>query len=205
MTKLQVIERIRKDCEEYGHGRKKWWAENLGIHQQTLSYWLHGQRTPRAYQVQQIFDRFSIMNKPEEAQAWASLLRNSYFNHQTINQQILVTAIKTILSSSTVEVRTLAFLSYILEVSDIEELYDSNSLLRNRLGWLLEMSGKQPNFRPAKTQYKPIINAPGSFSNPKTIAYLKKTQTPIGKRWHIYDADLSQIKRSFIGRLSTDR
>ena len=205
MEELHVIERIEKDCKEKGHGRKKWWAENLGIHQQTLSYWLHGHRRPRGYRVQQMNNHLSIMNEAQEAQIWSSFLRSNYFNQQDIDSQILVRAIKIILSSETVSSRTLAFVSYVIENSEIDQLYDDHSLLRNRLGWLLEVSGKCPCFKPIKSKTMPLVDIGVAYSEPKAISYLKRIQTTLGKRWNVYDADITQIKGSFIGRLSTNR
>ncbi|TET53121.1 MAG: hypothetical protein E3J54_04925 [Actinobacteria bacterium] len=204
MEELHVIKRIEKDCREKGHGRKKWWAENLGVHQQTLSYWLHGHRRPRGYRVQQMNNHLSIMNDKAETLIWSGFLRNTYLKSQTVNSGILVSAIKNILSTETVDSRTLAFISYVIENSHICKLYDDYSLLRNRLGWLLEVSGKCPTFKPVKSKTMLLVKAPGSYSNPKVIEYLKQIQTPIGKRWHVYDADISKTKRSFIGRLRTD-
>ncbi len=205
METLQVIERIEKDCQEKGHGRKKWWAETLGIHQQTLSYWLHAHRRPRGQRVQQINNHLSIMKEAKEAQTWSSILRRSYFDQQEIDAQILITAIKQILSSETIGSRDLAFISHILENSGVDRLYDNHSLLRNRLGWLLEASSKCPDFRPTKTKTMPFVDIGVSYTQPKALGYLKRVQTPLGRRWHVYDADISEIKRSFIGRLQANR
>ncbi len=199
MDTLQVIERIEKDCQEKGHGRKKWWAEILGIHQQTLSYWLHAHRRPRGQRVQQMNDLLSIMNKNSEIEIWRDYLLDIYLGDREINKTIVVEAINKIMSSEVVDSRTLGFLSFVVENTDIDDFDVRYPLLRNRLGWLLEISGKHACFRPAKSKTMPLVDIGSSQANPAVIKYLKKIQTPIGRRWHVYDADITDIRGSYIG------
>ncbi len=205
MEKLQVIERIRKDCEENGHGRKKWWADNLGIHQQTLSYWLHGHRTPSRKHFEDIDNLVSVLNKEKEFAAWKNYLFYLHYSKQKIPNDLLKDFIIKLLSSETVDSRLLGFLSFIIKNSNIENLSHLNPYLKNRLGWLLEVSGKSPVFKPAKMKTMFFVRTPLNKSNPKTINYLKKIQTPAGKRWKLYDCEINEIRRSFIGQsISTD-
>lgn len=73
-----------------------------------------------------------------------------------------------------------------------------DSLLQNRLGWLMEVSGRKPNFKPLKSTNMPLVIFPGSFLNEKTVNYLKSIQTKHGKRWYVYDCDIKSIVRSYV-------
>ncbi len=199
MENLQVIQRIEKDCQEKGHGRKKWWAQNLGVHQQTLSYWLHGHRRPRGYRVQQMNNCFSIMNDKNEIEIWNDYLLDIYYDDRKINNKILAEEITKIMSAETIDPRTLGFLSFMIITRDISDFGAPYSLLQNRLGWLLEVSGKCPYFKPFKSKVMPLVDVGSSYTNPSIVAYLKKIQTSIGKRWHVYDVDITDIRGSFIG------
>lgn len=139
------------------------------------------------------------MNDKSEIEIRNDYLLDIYYDDRKINNKILAEEITKIMSVEIIDPRTLGFLSFMIMTRDISEFGAPYSLLQNRLGWLLEVSGKCPCFKPAKSKTMPLVDIGESYDEPKAIAYLKCIQTSLGKRWHVYDSDIKDIRGSFIG------
>jgi len=194
---MKVLALLKKDFQEYGYGRKKWWAERLNIPPLMISHWRAGRQYPSGQHVEAIFDIFEHLEADKYLPLWANHLYEIYFSHLKVDENILKEIIYQILKAETIEPRTLALASLFVEKYKLE-FEPTEDRLINRLGWLLESANIKPHFKPTlkKTEFFVKVDLP---LDSKTLhAYLKKQQTKQGKRWHLFDASITQIKESFI-------
>lgn len=190
-----VIEKLKKDCLRHGYGRKKWWADLLGVPPLTLSHWIAGRQNPNGKNSLQILTLLKQVEKDTQGEAWKESLWDAYYSGQPIPSKILSMIILEILSLSGVDSRTLALLSRLIERFHPEISAPDKPGLKNRLGWLMEISGQKPHFAPycaagTQTLFK-LFPQSGRLKK-----YLRHYQTPLGKKWRLYDCPLQSIKDS---------
>lgn len=192
---MQLLQRLRKDCIQHGYGRKKWWAERLGVPSLTLSHWLSGRQRPNgkhAIQIQKILDGFE---GEKRLQAWQECLWDSYYSGQPIPKKILSFILLETLERPTIDSRTLALMSCLVEKQGPSFEIPCFAKVKNRLGWLLEVSGRKPPFTPDESNgVQCLLPIPGKSG--RLRKYLKKYQTSIGRKWKILDCPLNKMKSS---------
>ncbi len=121
------------------------------------------------------------------------VLWKSYYDQKRFPVYFLPNIILTILSRTELNSRLLALLSLIIQKVPLHFSIPSNLKLRNRLGWLLEISGKTASFSPAVSTQNLLENTSRSEGMKK---YFRNFQTSEGKKWKIYDCPLNQLKES---------
>jgi hypothetical protein len=191
-----IIKLLNKDCKTHGHGRKKWWADALQVPPLTVSHWLHGRQRPNGKHSLQIQTICESAQKNNSRTVWKNLLWDCYYGNQKIPDNILSAQIIEVLSLPAIDSRTLALLSYYVERNQLEFPLQESPELRNRLGWLLEVSGKETDIKPhAFRRPRPILVIAQS---PALSKHLQSFQTDLGKKWKILDCPLESTKSSFL-------
>jgi hypothetical protein len=67
--------------------------------------------------------------------------------------------------------------------------------LQNRLGWLLDVSGLSPSFRPNRSaQPQSLFLSPARQGS--LDSYFRRNQTPAGRKWKVYDCALDETLQS---------
>lgn len=190
-----ILKQLQKDCANHGYGRKKWWADQLGIPPLTLSHWLAGRQQPNGTHALRIRDILQESEKKQEGTAWKNYLWDSYYLGEAVPVKILPLIILTVLSLPVIDTRTLALLSRLVEKHHPVIDSPTSSTLRNRLGWLLEVSGQKAPFKPEQLfhdrELLPLTSETREFRR-----YLKKQRTPLGRKWHLLDCSLDTTKAS---------
>lgn len=197
MFNTTLLDEFKADCQEHGHGRKKWWASYLGVPPLTISHWLAGRQFPSGDRALAIQHALHQLQLDIEAKQWLTLLFDLHYQHITpYPTSLLPLVIPKILSASALDSRNLAFLSHLIERESppLEPVGDPK--LSNRLGWLLEISHCSASFPVNKGISMQHILKIGQSYN--LSSYFKRHQTPHGKKWKILDCDLTQIKDSFL-------
>lgn len=194
---FDIINRLNKDCKTHGHGRKKWWAHALQVPPMTVSHWLHGRQQPNGKHSLQIQTICEDAKQKKSRTVWKNLLWDCYYSNQKIPEILLSAQIIEILSLPAIDSRTLALLSYYVERNQLEFPLQESPELRNRLGWLIEVSGKATEFQPHPLRkVQPLSDTPT-----RSLALKKKfeaLQTKLGKKWHVMDFPLNTTKESFV-------
>lgn len=196
-----VQELLEKDCNEHGFGRKAWWAKQLGVPPLTISHWLAGRQKPNGQHTRFILDVLQEETATQNFPIWINFLWESYFKKTSLEPHFLESIIPLIFQTKSLSTRTLAFLSFItgkFKLSFMPAL-QATSKLKNRLGWLMEVSNLSASFEPKKRTPDFLVSIFESLDQSADGKnYLLKQQTQIGKKWSIYDCDLSAIKRKFL-------
>ena len=190
-----LIQKLKADCDSVGYGRKKWWADQLGIPPLTLSHWLGGRQRPNGQHVFIIKEFFDQKEDDKKFTVWKEFLWGSYYTGKSVPQEILPIILLEILSSSRLDSRTLALLSRYIERESPKFDVPESGKLRNRLGWLLEISGQKALFSPDKSVRNSTLLKISDKSR-ELKKYLHQYQTPLGKKWHLADCPLDEIKKS---------
>ncbi len=198
LYKQNSVEFINRDCEFHGHGRKKWWAENLGVSSMTLSHWIVGRRHPSAKHLENIFILCEAVASNNEKSGLADNLWQAYYEKKELPTEILKAVCENLLRSNGLKTRLLALLSYLFEKSKPSP-YSEPPVIhswRNRIGWLYESAGLNPGFKPAEIDTTPLLEiSSASTGDMKTIKkYLRAHQTELGKKWNVYDCSLNDLK-----------
>jgi hypothetical protein len=185
-----VIKILEKDCRTHGRGRKAWWAKKLGVPPLTVSHWLHGRQNPNAQRTILIKEFFDANRNSNRRDKWKQILWDCYYQNVPIAPLILAAIVIEILSLPTIDSRTLALLSHLVErLPNTTEtlLPTSDFVLDNRIGWLVETTGLQAAFEPNPfKKSQPLLAIPLSF------------QTRLGKKWHLIDCPLQPIKEQLL-------
>jgi len=191
-----IINRLSRDCNTHGYGRKKWWADTLKVPPLTVSHWLHGRQQPNGQHSLQIQKICEDAKQNNLRTVWKNLLWDCYYGKQKIPENVLSALIIEILSLPAIDSRTLALLSYYVEKYHVEFPLPESPEIRNRLGWLLEVSGKETDIKPhAFRRPRPILIIAQS---PALSKHLQSFQTDLGKKWKILDCPLESTKTSFL-------
>lgn len=195
---MDVLRQIKSDCAHHGYGRKKWWADKFGVPPLTFSHWLAGRQKPNgkhALLMKEILDQ-NESNKRRKT--WKENLWDCYYAGESIPSKILSGIILEILSMSCLDSRTLALLSHFVEREKLTLTLEepSSNRLKNRLGWLLEVSGQKAAFKPVRSPREILL--PFSPGRPQLGKYLCRYQTAVGKKWRLYDCPLDQLKASLL-------
>lgn len=196
--KQDVIEFINRDCKLHGHGRKKWWAENLGVSSMTLSHWLVGRRQPSAKHLENIHILCESVFANNEKSELADSLWQAYYDKKELPAEILKAVCEKLLKSGDLQTRLIALLSYLFEQSKPAPYHEPPVMnsLRNRLGWLYESANLDAGFKPAKIETTQLLELSTAGSGEKKVIkkYLSAQQTELGGRWRVYDCSLDDLK-----------
>lgn len=190
-----LLKEVQEDCLAHGYGRKKWWADRLGIPPLTLSHWLARRQHPSGSHTLRIRETLDGFVKDDRAERWKNYLWNTYYTGWRVPQALLPDIILVVLSQHGLDSRTLGLLSRVVEHVPLIFPTVSSSLIENRIGWLLEVSGKRAPFAPVRSLSTQLFLEAGSRSQ-GLQHYLKRFQTKWGKKWRIYDCPLEEIKKS---------
>lgn len=192
-----VVERLKKDCTTHGYGRKTWWARQLGVPPLTLSHWLAGRQKPNGRNSLKISEAFKHVQEESHKKAWKEYLWDAYYTGQPIPEKILPLIILEILSRSSLDSRTAALLSHFIERAHPDIPTPDTPELRNRLGWLLEMTGLKPTFAPDRSAgLQTLLKL---FPRSRQLKkYLRRYQTRWGRKWYLYDCPLETLKASLL-------
>ncbi len=190
-----IIENLQKDCNFHGYGRKKWWANQLGIPPLTLSHWLAGRQKPNARHSMFIHEIFQQNEKEKELQIFKEYFWDCYYQGKPVPPKIFPAILLQILSSSLLDSRTLALLSRLVEKNQPTFEIPESGKIKNRLGWLLEISG-QPTPFPVDRSINTQTLLHLSTKIPHFKKYSQQYQTQVGKKWRVYDVPLNTLKQS---------
>ncbi|HEX21686.1 MAG TPA: hypothetical protein ENH19_03430 [Actinobacteria bacterium] len=193
-----IIEYLRRDCDSYGRGRKKWWAQQLDVSNMTLSHWLVGRRQPNAFHMEQIYSIYESVAGNREKKDLADSLWQAYYNEQPIAPIWLWTTAEQLMRADGLSTRLLALISWFLEKFPPTSFNEPPliPIKRNRLGWLCESAGLEPGFDPAPIKTVTLLEmAVGLNKDNKDLKhYLRNQQTELGKKWRLYDCQLDDLK-----------
>lgn len=196
-----LLNALEADCARSGHGRKKWWAAQLGIPPLTLSHWLRRRQLPNGLHALAIQQQLNQNDLDRDSRKWLQYLTTLYYDNAPCPPELLTLAIPQILSVSTLDVRSVALLSALIEKQGkVDFDLPTDPKLANRLGWLSEVSGHPAPFSAYKrngTQHLFTIGNVHAHSE-RFRRYFYSKQTPLGKKWMIYDTDLTSLKESFL-------
>ncbi len=190
-----LLKKLQKDCLVHGYGRKKWWADQLGIPPLTLSHWLAGRQQPNGNHALMIQEVLQENEKKYDGVVWKNYLWDTYYLGEKVPAKILPLIILNVLSLPTIDTRTLALLSRFVE--KYHPIFETplSAQNNNRLGWLIEISGQKAQFKPEQRRHNreilPLTSRSKAFRH-----YLEKQQTPLGKKWHLFDCPLDTTKAS---------
>lgn len=205
---MEELNLVKEDCAANGYGRKKWWAEYLGVPQLTISHWLAARQLPNAKHLKLIQNRLNELQADTTSETLQDHLWELYYQGFNVEPSFIVFLTLEILEASSIEVRTLSLLSLFIEnlkAFNFETPADNN--LRNKLGWLLETAQFTPSFKPATLKAAiSLIKVPAKPLNQDLlISYLKKHQTVLGEKWQVFDCSIDQIKESLIWKRNIDK
>lgn len=194
---INIIDQLNEDCKTHGYGRKKWWADTLQVPPLTVSHWLHGRQRPNGIHSLKIQNIINDTKNKSSKIIWKNVLWDCYYSKQKIPDKVLSAQIIEILSLPAIDSRTLALLSYYIERNQVEFPYQESPELRNRLGWLLEVSKKTATFEPHAFRRSQSILVIAQ-TNPTLSKHLQSFQTDIGKKWKVFDCPIDSTKSSFL-------
>lgn len=204
---MKELSFLKENSLEYGYGRKKWWAEQIGVPQLTISHWLAGRQYPNAKNIKKIQETIAKIKASHTSMVWQDHLWEMYYQKFELSSEFLKLLTFQILQIDEIDARTLALLSLYIEKLAPDFEVPDNHLLKNKLGWLLQTAGIKPNFKPSDFKgTAPLVKL--DLLNKKSkmaVKYLKSQQTRLGKYWQLYDCPINHIKEKFIWRQSTDK
>ncbi len=196
-----IIDFMRRDCAGKGHGRKKWWAERLGVSQMTLSHWFVGRRKPNAAHWNTLFTVSEELQANNEKEMWSNWLWQKYYDNREIEPILLKQVAKNLMKTNGLQSRVLALLSWFftkLEPPLIEQSdFFGVSRWQNKMGWLYESAGLESDLKPAR------LSKPGTVLDMSNLdisnsdvyrSYLESQQTDLGRKWQLYDCALDELK-----------
>jgi len=189
------MEDLKSDCSHHGYGRKKWWADQLGIPPLTLSHWLAGRQRPNGKNALGIRNILKQGEDDERRTIWKEYLWESYYGGEKISGKILPLVILEILSLSTLDSRSLGLLSRLVEQERPSFPIPHRGPLKNRLGWLLEISGQKTSISPDRSVPNQSL-LPSSLQSASLAKHFLRFQTNLGKKWRVFDCPLGSIKAS---------
>ena len=204
----EILQFVQTDCQIHGRGRKKWWADQLGIPPMMLSHWLAGRRSPSAGHLNDMHFIVEEIKAESQKADFSEFLWRHYYDNWSLDPVILRSVAERLLLSKGLNSRLLALLSWLFEEFspkpyEIAEL-PLSALWQNRLGWLYESAGLNPGFEPRLfEQTRPLLEiGPTNLGN-RLEKYLTRKQTSLGKRWGLYDCPLNELKEQFNWRQSS--
>lgn len=203
----EIVQFIKTDCQIHGRGRKKWWADQLGVAPMMLSHWLSGRRSPSSGHLNDIYSTAEQIKAENQKAHYADILWRHYYDNQAIDPFILRSAAERLMVSKGLPSRLLGLLSWLFEefrpqAYEFGEL-PLSALCKNRLGWLYDSAGLKPGFEPHPfKQIQPLLEIGQIDSSNVMEKYLSRQQTSLGKRWHLYDFPLSELKEQLSWRRS---
>ena len=198
---IAIIAFLLQDCQTNGHGRKKWWANRLGVSQMTLSHWVAGRRKPNAAHLNALFVAYEELQSNREKEIWSNLLWQNYYENKAIAPSLLRAIAQRLMKADGLQSRTLALLSWFFAKYAPSHYEPSESLnvshWNNRLGWLYESAGLQSGLKPSRSNGNGTLLEISTFDNKNGHlfrSYLERQQTSLGRKWHLYDCPLDEIK-----------
>lgn len=193
----ELLKDLNSDCLQHGYGRKKWWADQLQVPPLTISHWLSKRQKPNGKNTLLIQNLLKNIENQKQTSHWVEALWDCYYSKQEAPPKFMGLVILEILSTPLLDSRTLALLSWFVEKQKLIFDVPQTDVLRNRLGWLLEISGIKSNFLPHHfSKPQPLL----AFAEQSKALkkYLLSLQTPTGKKWQVFDCSLSSIKDSLL-------
>ena len=204
----EILQFVQTDCQIHGRGRKKWWADQIGIAPMMLSHWLAGRHSPSAGHLNDIYFITEEIKAENQKSDLSEFLWRHYYDNGVLDPYILRNVAERLLISKGLNSRLLALLSWLFEEFspkpyEIVEL-PLSALWQNRLGWLYESAGLNPGFEPRLCrQTQSLLEiGPTDFGN-RLDKYLTQKQTSLGKRWDLYDCPLDELKEQINWRRSS--
>jgi hypothetical protein len=196
---LGIIDFVRRDCATFGRGRKKWWANKLGVSQMSLSHWLVGRRTPNAAHLNAVFIAHEELQANNEKKIWTNLLWQNYYEHKDFEPSLLRAIAQKLIKADGLQSRTLALLSWMFAKYPPPDSGQSLNVSRwsNRLGWLYESAGLQSSIEPIEANevgHLLEISGLDTSAGDHWRAYFEDQQTELGRKWHLYDCPLDDLK-----------
>lgn len=186
---------VKADCALRGRGRKAWWARKLGVPPLTLSHWLAERQKPSGHNALAIRQILEQLDREKKYAPWEDCLWDCYYSKQDVPPKILPLIVMEILSKPVLAVRTTALIIRFLQKQRPSFEKPSSGVLRNRVGWLLETAKIDGSFRPDRsTEVQPLFLAPSSKGS--LLSYFRRHQTPVGRRWKIFDCSLEETLKS---------
>lgn len=170
-----------------------------------LSHWLSGRRSPSAGHMNHIYLTVEQIKAENQKAYFSDFLWRQYYDNQAIDPFILRSAAERLMVSKGLPSRLLGLLSWLFEefrpqAYEFAEL-PLSALCQNRLGWLYESAGLKPGFEPRPfKQIQPLLEFGQIDLSNVLEKYLSGQQTSLGKRWHLYDFPLSELKEQLSWR-----
>ncbi|MHB8168995.1 MAG: hypothetical protein ACYDET_05015 [Thermoleophilia bacterium] len=170
-----------------------------------LSHWLSGRRSPNASHMSDIYLTAEQIKAESQKAYFSDILWRHYYDNQSIHPFILRNAAEQLMASKGLPSRLLCLLSWLFEefrpqAYEFAEL-PLSALCQNRLGWLYESAGLNPGFEPRPfKQIQPLLEIGQIDLSNVLEKYLARQQTSLGKRWHLYDFPLSELKEQLSWR-----
>ncbi len=200
-SSVAMIDFMRQDCANTGHGRKKWWANKLSVSQMTLSHWLVGRRTPSASHWNTFFIISEELQANNEREMWSNWLWKNYYDNSGIEPILLKQVAKNLLKTDGLQSRVLALLSWFFAKYEPPPLEQSEffgaSQWRNKMGWLYESAGLQSNLKPiGLNEPETLLDVSNLDLSDSDVArsYLKGQQTELGRKWQLFDCSMETLK-----------
>jgi hypothetical protein len=195
MMLQELVKQLKNDCAAHGYGRKKWWADQLGVPPLTLSHWFSGRQNPNGESALGIKNILTMNQQDKKAEEFKGYLWGSYNRNEIPPPFLASEVVLGVLSKTTLDSRTLALLSVFSEKTKPSFNLPVSGFLKNRLGWLLEVSGQKSPFTPESSlPAQDILENSDRSSGMKK--YLRRFQTKLGKKWKLYDCPLKEMKES---------
>ncbi len=198
---VSIIDFVRQDCTERGRGRKKWWANKLGVSQMTLSHWLTGRREPNAAHLNEFYIAYEEFQANKQKTAWSYWLWQNYYENRDIDGVLLKAVALHLIKVDGLSSRTLALLSWCVAKYKMPALEQSEapyaSLWNNKIGWLYESAGLESYFSPVRLSSPGTLLETADFDlQNRTMlrAYFERQQTDLGQKWFLYDCPLDGLK-----------
>lgn len=189
---MEIVQKIQTDCNAHGRGRKAWWANRLGIPPLTLSHWLARRQSPSGTHALAIWEILEKQRQSQLARTLLDRLWRVHYNGEKIPSVLLPTIIDEIISCPILDSRSWALVSlFVGSTKDVSWEIPTEPAVRNRLGWLLAVSG-------TKAPWKVVGNVEPQCISPQLGAagkYFWKLQTGNGRRWRILDFPLDEMKK----------
>ena len=196
---IAIVEFLRRDCETNERGRKKWWADKLGVSPMMLSHWLVGRRRPNAAHISKLFFAYEELKASKEREAWSTWLWQNYYDNKDVAPALLKNVAQSLMKADGLQSRTLALLSWFFSKSKPMPFAQSEILnvgiWNNKIGWLYESAGLQSDLKPERANGSAMLLDVSSFERSDHFySYLERQQTELGRKWRLYDCPLDELK-----------
>lgn len=192
---MWIIREILRDCRQHGWGRKKWWADALGVPPLTVSHWFANRQKPDGPHTSRIMQVLQQRQKDERVGKLAEQLWQLYSDGDSPPQVMFPLIVEDMLAATILDTRTLALLSLWVERVRISWQAPPSEAIGNRLGWFMEISSQKPQWQPNRHTSMQRIFA-STHTGKSADIYWRRFQTRVGRKWKVWDCSLAEIKKS---------